>query len=845
MTIGWADRLPLPLRFARRELRGGLKGFRIFLACLALGVAAIAAVGSIAAAVRGGLERDARTILGGDATLHLRYRPATAAELAAARAGAAAVEQEADLRAMARSPDGAERTVVELRAADPAYPLYGALGLTPAMPLDQALATVDGVPGTAIAATLAARLHAKPGDLIQLGDGRFAVRAVIDSEPDRAGGGFEFGPRALIALDALPRTGLVQPGSLIDYTYRIRLAPTADLDAWEQQLRARAPDAGWRIRDIRQATPGIERFIDRIGLFLALVGLTALLVGGVGVGNAVRAYLDGRTAVIATLKCLGAPSRVVFQTYLCLVLALALLGILAGVAVGALAPIAVQSSLGAVLPAPLDTGLHAGPLLLAAAFGVLTTVTFSLWPLARARAVPAAALFRDAVMPSRRPGLRDLAMAAVALAALVALAIATAADRRLAIYFVIGAGLCFVLFRLAAAGLVRLAKTIGRPGNPRLRLALANLGRPGAPTASIVLSLGLGLTLLVAIAQIEGNLERDITERLPARAPSFFFLDLQGDQASGFDRIAASVPGVDRVERQPMLRGRITKINGVPVEQAAISDRVRWAVDSDRGLTFSAAEPPGTRLVAGRWWLPDYRGPPLVSFDSRLAAGMHVGIGDSLTFNVLGVEATARIASLRDIDFGSLGINFTVIFAPGFLEGAPLTYIAVAYTTPAAEEPLLRALTDAFPNLTAIRVRDALDTVSGILEDIGAAARVVAAVTLAAGTLVLAGAMVAGHRRRVYDAVVLKVLGATRADIIGAFLLEYGLLGLASAAISAVLGSLAARFVLTRLMEAEFVLMPATIAATALTAALLTIAMGLVGTWHALGQKAAPLLRNP
>ncbi|HUA53196.1 MAG TPA: FtsX-like permease family protein [Candidatus Sulfotelmatobacter sp.] len=850
MTIGEALRVDmrewrLAARLARRELRGGIRGFRIFLACLTLGVAAIAAVGSISAAVVTGLQRDARVILGGDVTLRLLHRPASPDQLAWLERHAVAVSQSVEMRAMARPLDGARPQLIELKAVDDVYPLYGALETDPALPRAALFGRRDGVPGAAIERSLAVRLDLKPGDRIRIGDGTFEVRAVIAREPDRGVSAIDFGPRVMIAADALADTALIQPGSLVAYHYRLRSAQGVSSDRVVAALRRELPDVGWQVRDFHHATPGIDRFVRRITLFLTLVGLTALLVGGVGVGNAVRSYLDSKTATIATLKCVGARGTLVFRSYLLLVTVLAGIGVALGLAAGAGAPWLAGRAMGALLTVPLAVGVYPWPLLSAGLFGLLTAIAFSLWPLARAREVQAASLFRDVVAPTRRrPRAVYLVALALAIALLAALAVATAPDRGLAAWFVVGAAASFLVFRLLALGLIGLARAVGRPRHPRLRLALANLQRPGAPTASVVLSLGLGLTVLVIVALIEGNLSREIAERLPERAPSFFFIDIQPDQLAGFDALVAHFPGVASVQQVPMLRGRITRLNGVPVERSKVASDARWALDSDRGLTYAADPPAGTDIVAGSWWPPDYKGPPLVSFDAGLAGGMGLKVGDVLTVNVLGREVDARIANLRAIDWSSLGINFTMVFAPGLLEAAPHTQLAAVYADAAAEEPLVRAVSDRFTNVSAIRVKDALAAINEILGAIGVAARITASITLLAGTLVLAGAMVAGHHRRVYDAVVLKVLGATRRDLIGAFLLEYGLLGLATALIAGAAGTLGAWLVVTRVMHAEWTFLPATVAVVATLCAALTICVGLAGTWRALGQKAAPLLRN-
>jgi putative ABC transport system permease protein len=836
--------LPLAWRLARRELRGGLRGFRIFLACLALGVAVIAGVGSLSASISKGLTADARAMLGGDVELHLVHRPATAEERAYV-ARSATVSATAQMRAMARTEDGGERSLIELKAVDDAYPLYGAMALDPPQPLATALGERDGAWGAVAAPGLLQRLKLHLGDRIRIGDARFVLRATIAHEPDAATGGFEFGPRVMIAAPALETTGLVVPGSLIGYSYRLRFPPGADLGAWVRAVKAAFPDAGWRIREFGDASPSLQRLLDRVTIYMTLVGLTALLVGGVGVGNAVRGYLAGKTATIATLKCLGAPGRLIFAAYLSQILALALIGIFVGLALGALAPFIIVPLLPSQLPVTARLGLYPAPLLLAALFGVLTTLAFALWPLAAAREVAAGNLFRDLVDPApRRP--RRIYVIAVAAAglALAGLGILGASDRFTAAWFIAGAVGALAAFRLLAIGLVLAARGAGRPRHPGLRLALANLYRPGAPTAGIVASLGLGLTVLVAIALIEGNIRDTIDERLPEQAPSFFFIDIQPDQVADFDKLIAATPKVSQVARVPSLRGRITKLNGVPVEKAVVAPEAQWAVRSERGLTYAATPPKGSRIVAGQWWPADYRGAPLVSMDAEIARGMGLKLGDTITVNVLGREITATVANLREIDWTSLGINFVLVFSPGILDGAPQMHIATARVPPDEEAAFERAVTDRFPNVSAIPVKDALAAVSEIVTTIGAALRATVGITLAAGTLVLAGAVAAGHRRRVYEAVVLKVLGATRAEVTRAFLIEYGLIGLATAAIAAGLGTLAGYLVLTRIMHQDWTFLPQAVLVTAVLATVLTLIVGYAGTWRALGAKAAPFLRN-
>ncbi len=835
--------LLLALKLARRELRSGLGGFRLFLACLAIGVAVIAGVGSLGQAITRGMIADARNMLGGDAELRLTQRPANDAELAWIRQSGR-LSAIVELRAMAHKDD--QRSIVELKAVDGAYPLAGTLALDGGAKLAEALAERNGRWGAVADPDIAQRLGARTGDTLRLGDIELELRATIAREPDKGTSLFRFGPRVMVARGALDDSRLLQPGSLAYFAYRLDLPAGRDAAAFLAEAAAMFPQAGWRMRSHTQADPGAQRFIDRLTLFLTLVGLTALLVGGVGVGNAVKAHVDGKTATIATYKCLGASGGLVFLTGFIQVMALAVLGVLIGALMGALVPLLAAPLLAEKLPAAARLGFYPLPLLLAAAFGMIAAIAFSVWPLAAARDVPAAALFRSLIVPVPRwPRWPYVVLTAVAAAALAALAVWWADDKRVAMWFVAGAVGTLVGFRLIAWGMVRLAAAMPRPRPPLLRLALANVHRPGAPTAAVLLSLGIGLSVLVAVALVEGNLKRLIADRLPQSAPSFYFIDIQPDQAADFDRVAEGVAGRGAVERVPTVRARIVKVAGESADTRPVKPEIAWVLRGDRALTYAGAMPPKTRIVAGQWWPKDYKGPPLISFDAEAARGMNVAVGDTLTFNILGREVEARIANLRAIDWGDLTMNFVVIFAPGALEGAPHTHIAAARVDADREQALFRAVTDRFANVSAVRVRDALEAAAQLVAQVGVAVRITAGVTILAGAMVLAGAVAAGRRRRVYDAVVLKVLGATRPQLALAYVAEYGVIGLLAAVAALGVGTGAAYVLVTKTMNMDWVFLPATALLTAGLGVALTAALGFAGTLHALSQKAAPLLRNP
>lgn len=842
--------LLLAMRYASRELRSGLRGFYVFIACIALGVMAIAGVGSVAGSLTEGLEHQGRVLLGGDASFALIQREATTQELGFLKSRGE-VSSAAVMRGMARSEKG-EFALVDLKAVDGNYPMLGEVTLKPQVPMTDLLAQHDGAFGAAADPVLLARLGLKVGDSVTVGNATFDIRSAVDAEPDKLAGGIGLGPRFLISEDALRATGLLQPGTLVRWIYRVRL-PGNSLDERTTQAivddaRKALPEAGWEIRTRSNASPQLERNITRFSQFLTLVGLAALLVGGVGVANAVKSHLDERRDVIATFKALGATGREVFTIYLTQVVVLATLGSLIGLAVGAALPFAISAIFGKILPLPVDPTLHIGELTLSFVYGLLTALAFGLWPLGRVHDVPVAALFReDVVSEFHWPRKRYLALMGGVIALLVAIAVGLAYDKRVAAVFVLSSVGVFALLRGLSSVLITLAKKLPRPRLTMLRLAIANIYRPGALTSSVVMSLGLGLAVLVTITQIDGNLRRQFTAALPEHAPSFYFIDIpSGDAARFSDFLKQTVPDAN-VESVPMLRGRIVAVKGVKAENLKPPNDVEWVLQSDRGLTYTGEIPRGSKVVEGKWWDANYDGPPLVSLEKKIADGFGLKVGDEVTVNVLGRDITAQVANLRTVDWQSLGINFVLVFSPNAFAGAPHTGIATLTdqgSTADKDARIIKSVAAAFPMVTSVRVREALQTVGTVVTNLVLAIRGASSVTLIAAILVLGGALAAGHRHRVYDAVILKTVGATRTRLIGAYALEYLMIGLATAVFGVAAGSIAAWQIVTRLMTLSFIWQAGSAAIVVLSALMVTVGLGLAGTLLALNQKPATVLRN-
>ena len=609
------------------------------------------------------------------------------------------------------------------------------------------------------------------------------------------------------------------------------------------------PDAGWQIRSRTNASPQLERNVERFTQFLTLVGLTALLVGGVGVANAVKSHIDRKRDVIATLKALGATGGRVFAIYLLQVMLMASVGALIGLVLGAALPFGIAAAFGKVLPLPIEPALEPAELALAFVYGLMTALAFALWPLGRAHDIPVSALFRDAVTSGRWPRRRYMIATALVLAALIGVATFLAFDRRIALVFFAAAAAVFVTLQVVALGLMAVARRMPHAKATALRLAVANMHRPGALTPTIVLSLGLGLALLVTIIEIDGNLRRQIEGALPDKVPSFYFLDIQSTEAARFDAfIRKEAPGTE-LERAPMLRGRIMSAKGIKADDIKAQPNASWVLQSDRGITYAADVPRGSKVVEGQWWPKDYKGPPLVSFEKKIAEGLGLKIGDPVVVNVLGRNISATIANLRTVHWENLGINFVLVFSPNAFAGAPHTDIAtLSYksgSTAEQEAGLLKAVGAAFPSITTRtrqgRHRGGRQISSGTS---CVAIRGASMVALFAAIMVLGGALAAGHRDRIYDAVVLKTLGATRGKLLAAYALEYLLLGGATAVFGVMAGSAAAWMVTTKVMSLDFVWLPMPAAGAAFGALLVTVALGLAGTFTALGHKPATVLRN-
>ncbi len=830
----------LAWRLARRELDLRFRGLRLLLACLILGVGALAAIGSLTDAIGRELGSRGAVLLGGDVEFAVSQRPIRADERAMLTRAGTLSETVRMQSSVVAGPAAAPRVVpVELKGVDGAYPLYGALTLA-----DGRHVGAPDADGVWLMPTAIDRLGVRPGQPVTIGNARFIVRGVIADEPDRLGEGFTLGPVAIVSMQGIARSGLLQPGSLYKGKYRVRLPARTDPQAVADRFRAAFPTEGWVARTRDRAAPTAARLVDRMGEFLALVGLSALVIAGIGVGNGVASYLAARRRSIATLKVLGATSALVTRIYLLQIGVVAGIGIAAGLVLGAAAVPLLLWAASKALPVAAEWTIEPLPLLRAAAHGALVALAFALPPLIAAGRTPPAGLLRGTVGRARAGWWRTVLAVAVPLALSAALAIGSSARAELAAGFL--AAVAGALALLAGFGwLVRRgAALLPRPRRPLVRLAIAGLHRPGAQTVALVVALGLGLTLFVMLAATRSAIDANIAHTVPARAPALFALDVPRDREAAFRATVRRVAPAARITTVPVMRATITGYRDICVADLKAIPDDAWALRGERTITYSDTLPDGSEIVSGRWWPAGYTGPPLVSVDEQLARSLGLKVGDPLTVSLFGVERTARIASIRRISWDTLGFNFVLVFSPDAVADAPHNLAATIDMPPGREGAVIRALLAPFPSVSVVEVRGVLAEVQGLVGQMAAAIAAAAGVAVLAGIAVLVGAIAAAREARSYDGVILRTLGATRGQVLASQAIEYALLALAVSALALALGLAGAWYVVAHVFSFAWLPDPVAIALTLAVGAVVTMGLGLAGGWRLLGVRPAAALRQ-
>lgn len=841
----------LNLKIALRDLLGDRRGFGIFIACIMIGVAAIAGVSSLSFSLVQGLSQEGRTILGGDASISLMSRTLSQEQKDYLSARGSLSELSL-LRAMAHQVSG-ETSVIEIKAIDPStYPTFGAITLNPERPLLDALSEQNGIFGLIAETALLTRLDAKLGDIITIGNGRFEIRSTLINEPDKLAGGIGFGPRVFMTRTALNATGLATPGAIIRNLTRIRLTGNQsdqEVKNFYSEINNAFPNAGWEIRTRDAVSPQFSRNLDRFTQLLSFIALTALIAGGAGVANSVREFTDRKRSQFAILKALGASGSQVFTIALIQITLAGLIATLLGLAIGALIPIFAVNWLHHISDLPFTPSLSLKGILIGGCYGLLVTFIFAVVPLGRVHEMPVSRLLRDEDQPLHL--WRYYILSALTACLLAVLTLFSASDLKLGMIYIIGVFVVFACLRAASWAVITGLRKFTHPNNPRLRLALANIWRPKSIASSLIISAGLTQTLLIALALVEGAIHHELVRADSSEIPNFFFLDVPKTQTESFDAFLTKIIPEAHVEHVPMMRGRILELKGKLLDRHTIADDAKWVLEGDRGITFSENIPDNSTLTEGTWWEKKYAGLPLVSLEQKVAEGFGLKIGDSIKINVLGRDIIATVANFRKVDWRSYAINFVMVFSPNAFKTAPYTELfTISYTAPSLSDRdqkdalITRQTAKDYPNIVSIRVKDVLIAVDKIATQLAFAARAATVIALATAGLALASAIISSQRARLYDTVIYKILGARRRWLMSVYTVEFGLLGLVASLIALIAGLCFAYGLIKYVMKIDFVF-PGTTLIVILSATLLSIiVLGLMLSWRVLIDPAAPALRR-
>ncbi len=896
------------LRIAWKETRAGWRHFVFFLSCIALGVGAVVGIGLFADNVEQAVLREARGLHGGDLEVRLSHRISESGEqvLRGLRTRGIETSHSSELVAMAAVDRGGHAStlpttqLVELKAVEGNYPLYGTLRLDPDRPLSELLGASptpcldpssspdasrltphESCFGAVVQESLLIRMGLSVGEVVKIGTASFQIRGVVRTEPDRMANMFSLGPRVLISQQGLAATELVKPGSRVRERYLLKVPETQTLVPLLYELRGRLSSDSVRVSTYREAQPQLKQFLEQLSRYLGLIGLTALFVGGIGIAMSIHAFLQEKIEHVAILKTVGADSTLILLLYVVQTLGLALVGSIAGVVIGLLLQAVLPQTLAGLLGSNLLeqvafrsslTAASLAPIAKGFALGVLTTLLFTLWPLLNIREMQPAVIFRRGLAPDSDAGRQlttstgfrawvrthlrrdSLATLFVIGGGLLVLSFWQAASWQLGALFIGGLLLAVLLLLVAARGLLDALPLVPLPRSVSLRHALGNLTRPGSHATGMIAALGIGVMVIVTVALLERSLVTQLGESRPSDAPAFFFIDIQPDQADGFAALLRRQTGGPAPTLTPLVRSRLHALNGQPVtakdepepDRGSREDkRKAWYLTREYVLTFMEHLPKDNSLVKGKWWPQNpIPGTPLVSVEEEAARNLGLDVGSRVTLDIQGSLVTAEVSSIRKVTWGNFSTNFYLILSPGSLDGAPMTYVATVTLPPQQEVPLQQAVVAEFPNVTAIHVGDVLASFTRMLDRLSLAIRAVALFCIFAAGLVMGAALAVTRYRRLYESVILKALGATRGLVAQAFAMEYLLLGLVAGSVGLLLACALSWAILHFVFELTWTVQPTLLTIGLASTVLLTVVIGFWGTFGLLGQRPLPILRR-
>jgi putative ABC transport system permease protein len=839
------------IRIGLLDMRGDMRRFVLLIACLAIGTALIAGVSSVGASIEQTVEKEAALLMGGDVEISRADRVASAAELELLQSfGQVASAVDTNVRARA----GDREAFVDLVAAGESYPLLGAVR-SPQLPegtsLFQFLGFDGAVFGTIVDPVMLDELGATVGDTIEIGGTPFEVRGALDGLPDAAVRGFRLGRLAVISSQGLATLGdwtSPLPGLGTWFRYKVRLAQ-GDGESGRAAIEQALNDPTWTVRSARDGLGPMVRYYDLFMRFLVIVGLASLLIGGVSVWTGISAYVAERAGVIAVLRSMGAGRVRVFIHFFTQVAVLAAIGVGLGLLIGGGAALVALPAVGQAVGVALPQMLHLQPLLIATGVGLLTAFSFSYLPLQQAQVVSPVMLFRSKGLAAPPIDWSRLLASWRVLPLVLAgigifwLAVLMTDDAALVAAFATVSVLAVIIFRVALALASLALRHLPEPRTRVLRYALRDMGM-GSNAPAVVISVGLALAMLVVVLVLEVNLRNEYLGASVFDAPSFVASDLFPDEVESLEQMRATRADITRFTSTPMLRASLTAIKGTPAgEMATRGPEASFLLSGEVPVTYRAALPTTSKLVSGAWWPDDYQGEPLVSLHQSLRSGLGVDTGDMLTFTIFGEEVTARVANFRDYSWQG-GIDFLATFSPGVLEGYPATLLGALTAAQGNEDTVERLLASSFPDVKFIAIGETLTQITTALGQLSLAASLVGGIAVSNGLLVLIGSLATGRRQRQADAVITKVLGAKRFEVIAVSVIHYVILAAFAALLATPLGIGLAWILTMVLLEVEFSFNPLTLTLVELGAVAITGLLGATTIFRVLSVRPAHLLRQ-
>ena len=779
---------------ARRELRSAWKRLLFFFICIAIGVGSIVALRSIIRNFHDVMASDARAILGADVQISSGrpWNPETLATIDRVSKPLGAVRAETIESATMMRPvneSNQRALLVELRGIEPPFPFYGAYTLSHGQPYNPQLLKNNGL---IVVQSVLERLDVKLGDQVRIGTETFTLNAILEREPGFSGG-FQFGPRVILDKNALEKAGLTGFGSRTRRRIMLRV-PDENVEKVTNELRTALKSNFINVRSYRQSQERIDNQFTRAENFLSLTGFIILILGGIGVSSVTRVFIEEKRKSIAVLKCVGATGSRIFSIYLLQILVLGWTGSVVGLLLAKLTLFLLGQSYQTILPPGMSYTLQWPSILQGFGFGLLVTLLFSALPLLRIRHIKPNVLLRDetenAGRMKRKFDMVRFLTATIVFAGLFFLSVWQAGSLRVGIFFLVGFILTALILHATALLIMRLVRRFKRIASFQTRHAISGLHRPGNQTQVIVMAVGLGSFFIIATQAMQSNLLREMDFQTRTNLPNMYLIDIQSDQKQGVEKIVLEATG-EKPEILPTVRARIAAINGKEVDrESAEYKKDRGRLGFEYTMTYRDYLDETESILEGKFWDQKPSSVPEISIEESLKGMMGLDVGSNMTLDILGRKITARVTSIRRVDWKNARTGFYILFRPGVLEAAPNVYVAAldAPLTEPARSRFQRTLVDAYPNITAIDVVDIVRGIQKILNTITLGISFIGGFVFLSGVLILIGSIAMTKFQRIYEAAVLKTLGATRKLILKILMLEYALLGL----IAGLIGSLAA-----------------------------------------------------